>query len=212
MSGTRKAHAISKIYQLPTVEAVVIGCSAGGLSALQVVLAGLPKGVDAAFIIVAHTPPDGDNLLPKLLDSYCALPVTEAIEREPVIPGRVYIAPPNYHLLIEADHTFALSVDDRVCYSRPAVDILFMTAADVYREHLMGVVLTGANNDGAHGLQAVKNVGGITLVQDPATAYVNTMPLAAIATGAVDHVLALQDISVRMLMYCAIHRSTGGEH
>ena len=179
---------------------------------MQVVLAGLPKGVDAAFIIVAHTPPDGDNLLPKLLDSYCALPVTEAIEREPVIPGRVYIAPPNYHLLIEADHTFALSVDDRVCYSRPAVDILFMTAADVYREHLMGVVLTGANNDGAHGLQAVKNVGGITLVQDPATAYVNTMPLAAIATGAVDHVLALQDISVRMLMYCAIHRSTGGEH
>ena len=107
MSGTRKAHAISKICQLPTVEAVVIGCSAGGLSALQVVLAGLPKGVDAAFIIVAHTPPDGDNLLPKLLDSYCALPVSEAIEREPVIPGRVYIAPPNYHLLIEADHTFA---------------------------------------------------------------------------------------------------------
>lgn len=212
MSGTRKAHAISKICQLHTVEAVVIGCSAGGLSALQVVLAGLPIGVDAAFIIVAHTSPDGANLLPQLLDSYCALPVTEAIEREPVIPGRVYIAPSNYHLLIEADRTFALSVDDRVCYARPSVDVLFLTAAEVYREHLMGVVLTGANSDGAQGLKAVKDVGGMTLVQDPTTAFAVTMPLAAIATGAADHVLALQDISTKILMHCAIHRSTGGEH
>jgi two-component system chemotaxis response regulator CheB len=212
MSGTRKAHAASNICQLHTVEAVVIGCSAGGLSALKVVLAGLPRGVDAAFIIVAHTPPDGVNLLPQLLDSHCALSVTEAIEREPVVPGRVYIAPPNYHLLIEADRTFALSVDDRVCHVRPAVDVLFLSAADVYREHLMGVVLTGANSDGAQGLKAVKNAGGMTLVQDPATAYAESMPLAAIATGAADHVLALQDISVRILMHCALRRSTNGVH
>jgi len=127
-----------------------------------------------------------------------------------VMPRHVYIAPPNYHLLIEADHTFALSVDDRVCYVRPAVDVLFLTAADVYREHLMGVVLTGANSDGAHGLKAVKDAGGITLVQDPTTAYAESMPLAAIATGAADHVLTLQEISVRILTHCAIRRSTDG--
>jgi len=212
MSGTRKAHAVSNICQPHTVEAVVIGCSAGGLCALKVVLAGLPKGVNAAFIVVAHTPPDGASLLPQLLNSHCALPVTEAIEREPVVPGRVYIAPPNYHLLIEADRTFALSVDDHVCYVRPAVDVLFITAADVYREHLMGVVLTGANSDGALGLKAVKDAGGITLVQDPTTAYAESMPLAAIATGAACHVLALHEISGCILTHCAVCRSTDGVH
>ncbi len=174
-----------------TMEAVVIGCSAGGLDALRTVLETLPTGFPSAVIIVAHIAPDCDSLLPSLLTKACRLPVSEAQEREPILPGHVYVAPPNYHLLIEPDRTFALSVDERVCFVRPSIDVLFHSAADAYGERLIGVVLTGANSDGAQGLKAVKAVGGLTLVQDPANAYADAMPKAAIATGAADKILPL---------------------
>lgn len=177
------------------IEAVVIGCSAGGLNALHKVLDVLPIGFPATVIIVAHVAPERDNLLPALLAKTCRLPVSEAREREPALPGHVYVAPPNYHLLIEQDCTFALSVDERVCYVRPSIDVLFYSAADAYKEKLMGVVLTGANSDGAKGLKAIKAVGGVTLVQDPVEAYADTMPRAAIATGAVDKVLSLDALA-----------------
>jgi two-component system chemotaxis response regulator CheB len=181
------------------IGAVVIGCSAGGLDALRIVLAALPAGFPATVIIVAHTAPGGDNLLPSLLSKICRLPVSEAREREPALPGQVYVAPPNYHLLIEPTRVFALSVDERVCFVRPSIDVLFQSSADAYGEGLIGVILTGANSDGAQGLKAIKAAGGFILVQDPVGAYADTMPKAAIATGAVDKVLQLDDLAKEIL-------------
>jgi two-component system chemotaxis response regulator CheB len=183
-------------------EAAVIGCSAGGLDALKIVLGALPAKLGIAVIVVAHTAPDGNHLLPSLLGNICKLPVSEAREREAVLPGQVYVAPPNYHLLIEPQRSFALSVDERVCFVRPAIDVLFRSAADAYRQHLIGIVLTGANDDGAQGLKAVKNAGGYTLVQEPRGAYADTMPKAAIATAAVDRVLPLDALAEAVLRLC----------
>jgi two-component system chemotaxis response regulator CheB len=184
------------------VEAAVIGCSAGGLDALKVVLGAFPANLGIAVIVVAHTAPDGDHLLPSLLGNICKLPVSEAREREAVLPGQVYVAPPNYHLLIEPQRSFALSVDERVCFVRPAIDVLFRSAADAYRQHLIGIILTGANDDGAQGLKAVKDAGGYTLVQDPRGAYADAMPKAAIATAAVDRVLPLDALAEAVLRFC----------
>ncbi len=182
-----------------TIEAVVVGCSAGGLDALHILLDALPAEFPAAVIIVAHIAADSVNMLPSLLAKTCRLPVNEAVEREPVLPGHVYVAPPNYHLLVEPNHTFALSVDQRVCFVRPSIDVLFYSAADAYSESLAGIILTGANSDGAQGLKAVKAAGGLTLVQDPDSAYADTMPNAAIATGAVDKVLPLPALAAEIL-------------
>lgn len=184
-----------------SVEAVAIGCSAGGLDALRIVLGVLPTDFSAAVIIVAHTAPDGKHLLPAVLSNICQLPISEARERELVLPGHVYVAPPNYHLLIEPDRSFALSVDERVCFVRPSINVLFQSAADVYGKHLLGVILTGANSDGALGLQAIKAAGGFTLVQDPSTAYADTMPKAAIAMGNVDEVLPLDVLAQEIRRY-----------
>jgi two-component system chemotaxis response regulator CheB len=189
------AHAISQKNNDRLIEAVVVGCSAGGLNALHKVLDVLPIGFPVPVIIVAHTAPASENLLPALLAKTCRLPVSEAREREPALPGQIYVAPPNYHLLIEPDCTFALSVDERVCFVRPSIDVLFHSAADAYKERLMGVILTGANSDGAQGLKAIKAAGGYTLVQDPADAYADTMPRAAIAAGAADKVLPLDGLA-----------------
>jgi two-component system, chemotaxis family, protein-glutamate methylesterase/glutaminase len=181
-----------------SAEAVVIGCSAGGLDALRILLNALPAEFAAAVIVVAHTAPDGISMLPALLAKTCLLPVSEAMEREPVLPGHVYTAPPNYHLLIEPKRVFALSVDERVCFARPSIDVLFRSAADAYGERLTGVILTGANNDGAQGLKAIKAAGGLTLVQDPDSAYADTMPKAAIATGAVDKIKRLDALAAEI--------------
>ena len=190
------------------VDAVVIGCSAGGLNALRVVLGGLPPGLSATVIVVAHSAPDGPNLLPNLLAACCPLPVTEALEGALALPAHVYVAPANYHLLIESDQRFSLSVDARVCYVRPAIDVLFEAAADVYQERLLGIVLTGANSDGAQGLRAIKASGGQTLVQDPETAYAPAMPLAAIEAGAADWVLPLEAIAAAVLAHCPANAAT----
>lgn len=185
-----------------STDAVVIGCSAGGLNALLLLLKGLPGNLNSTIIIVSHTSAEGPNLLPQILSRSCSLPVSEAIEREPALPGHVYIAPSNYHLLIENDRHFAISVDQRVCYVRPSIDVLFCAAADVYQQHLMGIILTGANSDGAQGVIAINKAGGMILVQDPVTAESDTMPLAAIATGVVDKVLKLEDIADEILLHC----------
>lgn len=190
-----------KVSRYNAIDAVVIGCSAGGLRALRMLLQDLPTGLRAAIIICAHLSPDCPGLLPRLLATQCRLPVSEAIERESIVSGHVYIAPPNYHLLIEPEHRFALSVDKRVCYVRPAIDLLFTTAADAYRERLLGIILTGANNDGTQGLQAIKAVGGKTIVQDPITAEADTMPRSAIASGAADLVLPLSGIVNELLAF-----------
>lgn len=184
---------------MSAIDAAVIGCSAGGLQALQQILRPLPADLNIAIVIVSHVAPDGTYLLPHLLGRDCSLPVSEAEEREPVLPGRVYVAPPNYHLLIEPDVTFALSVDARVCNVRPAVDVLFTSAAETYRQRLAGLVLTGANADGAAGLKSIADAGGVCLVQDPETAVAEAMPKAAIASVAGAQVLPLHAIPAKLI-------------
>ena len=114
--------------------------------------------------------------------------------------NKIYIAPPNYHLLVEADRTFSLSIDEPVNYARPSIDVLFETAADVYKTNLIGVILTGANTDGSHGLKRIKETGGLSVVQDPSTAEADTMPRAAIAAVDVDYVLPLEEIGKVLTM------------
>jgi two-component system chemotaxis response regulator CheB len=176
-------------------EAIVMGVSAGGMSALSTVLSRLPADFALPIIIVQHMDPNSRDYLPDHLDRECNIQVKEAEDKENIMSGVAYIAPPNYHLLLEEDRTFSLSVDDAVNYSRPSIDVMFETAVDVYKEKLVGVVLTGANADGSKGLTKIKAMGGLAVVQDPATAHVDYMPKAAIASTKVDHILPLEEIS-----------------
>jgi two-component system chemotaxis response regulator CheB len=176
-------------------EAVVIGGSSGGFDALRRLLELLPAGLPLAILAVLHREPTSDALLARLLACRCRLPVKEVDEKESIRPGVVYVAPANYHLLVERDLSLSLSVDPRVCYSRPSIDVLFESAADAYRERLVGVLLTGANQDGTHGLRWIKARGGLTVAQDPRQAHAAVMPRSAIEAGVVDRVLALEEIA-----------------
>ena len=173
---------------------VVIGCSAGGLEALRRLLAPLPAGFPLPIVVIAHTSADSVSLLPSLLGRVCALPVIEAEDKMPAEPGRIHIGPPGYHLLVEEDQTFSLSVDDRVCNVRPSIDVLFESAADVWGDGLIGVILTGANSDGTAGHKAIKGAGGYGIAEDPKTAFAETMPRSAISAGVVDRILSLDAI------------------
>ena len=161
-------------------EAAVIGASAGALEALGILLAGLPKDFSLPLIIVVHLPPDKDSMLAELLSQHTHLIVKEAEDKEPILPGYVYIAAPDYHLLVEQDHRLSLSSEEPVRFSRPSIDVLFETAADAYSERLIGIILTGANADGALGLASIMANGGTGLVLKPELAYVATMPEAAL--------------------------------
>ena len=183
---------------------VVVGSSWGGLEAVGRLLAGLPAGFAAAVAIAQHRSPGfQDGTLSALLDERGQLPVREAEDKDPIEPGRAYLAPADYHLLVEADG-FSLSIDERVQYSRPSVDVLFESAADAYGERAVGVILTGANADGAAGLERVKARGGAAIVQDPADAERPEMPRAAIATGAADRVLPLAEIAPCLVELCGV--------
>lgn len=175
-------------------EAVVIGVSSGGLNALSRLLPLLSPDVALAIIIVQHQHPHADNFLATYLDKRCRIPVREAAEKEPILPNAVYIAPPNYHLLVESDRTFSLASTEKVNYARPSVDMLFITAAEIYQSHLIGVILTGANSDGSQGLRIIKEYGGLTIVQNPATAEAASMPESALKATSVDYVLSLEEI------------------
>ncbi|MEI6126286.1 MAG: chemotaxis protein CheB [Pseudomonadota bacterium] len=175
-------------------EAIVIGVSAGGLAVLRTLLGSLCPGFSLPVIIVQHEARDAGDFLPRYLNEHCAVRVKQAEEKERILPGTVYLAPPGYHLLVEYDTTFSLSLDEPVNYARPSIDVLFETAAEVYGPGLVGVVLTGANTDGAAGLKKIKDAGGLAIVQDPETAEVGSMPRAAIRATAVDHVLPLERI------------------
>lgn len=175
-------------------QAVVIGVSAGGIAALGKILPVLPEDYGLALLIVQHISADGGNYLVEHFATGCALPVVEAADKEPVRQGTIYFAPPNYHLLVERTKTIALTVDAKVNYARPSVDVLFETAAEAYCDSLIGVVLTGANNDGAAGLVKIKELGGLTIVQSPKSAEAKAMPMAAIDALEVDYILDLEDI------------------
>lgn len=176
-------------------DAIVIGTSAGGVQALGTLLPALPAGLGAAVFVVVHLPRERKSLLPSVFGPRCRLPVREAQDKEPVEAGTVYIAPPDYHLLVDEGPTLALSADPAVHFSRPSIDALLGSAVDVYGDRLLAILLTGANHDGAAGLQLVHAAGGMTIVQDPATAQVPQMPEAALALGAPDRLLPLAAIA-----------------
>jgi two-component system, chemotaxis family, protein-glutamate methylesterase/glutaminase len=177
------------------IDAVVIGASAGGVEALSILLPALSVKTQAALFIVLHLPRDRPSLLPDIFARKCALPVREAQDKEPVAPGTVYFAPANYHLLVDQGPQLALSVDDLVHHSRPSIDVLFESAADLYGTRLLGIILTGANEDGAEGLAAVHARGGMTVVQDPQTAHSPQMGRAALQHLIPDLVLSLAEIA-----------------
>lgn len=172
------------------IDAVAIGASAGGVEVLSLLLAALPAGCRASFFIVVHIPRERPSLLAEVFGTRCALPVREAEDKEPVQPGTVYFAPPDYHLLLDRGPACALSSDAPVHFSRPSIDVLFDSAADIYGERLLGLILTGANQDGAEGLAAVGRAGGRTVVQEPGGAAVPFLPEAALQQGPVDFVLS----------------------
>lgn len=172
-------------------EAMVIGVSAGGLAALGKILPKLSKDYPLAVLIVQHMRHDADGFLWRHLDTLCRLTVKEAEDKEAIQSKTVYIAPPDYHLLVEPDRTLSLSADERVNFSRPSIDVLFETAAETYQQRLIGVILTGANNDGTRGLQTIKSYGGLAIVQSPDSAESGAMPRSAIEEVAVDHIVPL---------------------
>jgi two-component system chemotaxis response regulator CheB len=185
-------------------EAVAIGASAGGIDALFTVLEGLQPPMAAAIAIVLHLPESHESRLVQVFASRVGVPVEEAQPRAPVVPGTIYFAPPGYHLLVEGDRTFSLSCDPPVLFSRPSIDVLLQSCAEAYGPALLGMVLTGANEDGARGLESVKACGGLTAVQDPAEAAHPAMPQAAIARADPDYVLPLAGL--RSLLHTVVRR------
>jgi two-component system chemotaxis response regulator CheB len=171
------------------VDAVVVGGSAGALEALQTLLPALPAGYAAAVVVVVHMQRQRPSLLTEVFAPRCALPVREAQHCAPVEAGAIVFAPPDYHLLIDAGPRLCLSVDAPLHFSRPAIDVLFESAADQFGERLIGVLLSGANADGAAGLATIGRLGGLTMVQSPASAQAPTMPQAGLAAWGVDYVL-----------------------
>jgi two-component system, chemotaxis family, protein-glutamate methylesterase/glutaminase len=177
------------------IDGIVIGTSAGGVEALAVLLPALRPATDVAVFIVLHLPRDRPSLLVEIFQPKCAMRVLEAQDKEPAEPGTIYFAPPDYHLLVDRGPQLMLSADDPVNFSRPSIDVLFESAADVFGERLLGIILTGANEDGARGLEAVRRAGGWTIVQQPETAQASLMTEAALKRGPVDCVLSLAQIA-----------------
>jgi two-component system chemotaxis response regulator CheB len=173
---------------------VVVGTSTGGLAAMQVLLPALAEDFPWPVVVVQHRSREPGSELCKFLRRCCRWSVLEPEDKEPIRAGHVYLAPRDYHLLVERGN-FALSTEAPVYFARPSIDVLFESAADAYGEHVVGVVLTGANVDGARGLSRIRAAGGLAVAQDPATARAPEMPLAAIAAAAVDRVLPLQEIA-----------------
>ncbi len=177
---------------------VVIGASAGGVAALRTLLGALAPDYPYPVVVVLHTRETQIEGLVSLFARSCTLPVLEAQAGEPLAAGCVYLAPGDYHLLVERDRRFSMSVDDRVCYVRPSADVLFLSAADAYGRATIGVILTGTNDDGARGLAAIRSAGGIGLVQDPQEAEEPAMPEAAIKLAGADAVLPLHQLAERL--------------
>jgi two-component system chemotaxis response regulator CheB len=176
-------------------ELVAFGASAGGVEVLHGLLTALPKNFAAAVMIVVHLPPDPPSYLVQSFGYRCALPVIEPDAGEQILAGRVYVAPPGYHLMVESDRTVALSTEAAVRFSRPSIDVMFESAAWVYRERLLAILLSGANDDGVRGLEAVRALGGLAWVQAPETASSPEMPRAAIERGVADDVLTPSSIA-----------------
>lgn len=186
---------ITATTRLAPIDAVVIGASAGGVEALSILLPAIPSDYRGAVLVVLHLPRERPSLLVNIFGPKCALPVREAEDKETVTPGTIYFAPPDYHLLVDRGPQLALSMDDPVNYSRPSIDVLFESAADVYSTRLLGIILTGASHDGAAGLEAVSRAGGMTCVQDPSTAHASLMIESALQRVRAQHILGLRGLA-----------------
>lgn len=182
-------------------ELVVIGCSMGGMHALQVIFEVLPKDFPLPIAVVQHRYRTSNEGLPAFLRRHSKLNVVDTVDKEWIRTGTVYLAPANYHLLVERGE-LSLSVDEAVAYSRPSIDVLFESAADAYPGGVIGVVLTGANADGARGAQRIKQRGGFVIAQDPKTAESPAMPQAAIDATRVDRILPLDRIGPFLVELC----------
>jgi two-component system, chemotaxis family, protein-glutamate methylesterase/glutaminase len=187
-----------------SAEAVVIGASAGALEALSVILPSFPEGFGLPVMVVVHVPPDKKSVLAELFSEKCAIKVVEAEDKEPIDGGTIYFAPADYHLLVEPDKSLSLSDDEPVFFSRPSIDVLFESAADAYGPSLIGVILTGASGDGALGMRAIVDAGGMAIVQSPEDAYAPTMPEAALAACPTAQVLSLDQIASHL---CSIRKA-----
>jgi two-component system chemotaxis response regulator CheB len=188
---------------------VVVGTSYGGLQALSTLLGAIPADFPFPLAVVQHRSRDSDETLSRLLQERSKLRVREVFDKEPIAAGHVYIGPPDYHLLVEGA-TFALSVDAPVAFSRPSIDVFFESAADALGPRVIGVLLTGANADGAMGLKRIKQRGGYAIVQDPQTAAARAMPDAGIALAPVDAVLPLAEIAGHLVDLAAARRMVHG--
>jgi two-component system chemotaxis response regulator CheB len=192
--SSSSAEAVDAAARRP-LRAVAIGASAGGFEAILAVVKDLPASFPVPLVAVLHLPDHHESRLAELFGLRLALQVREARDKESLAPGTLYFAPPGYHLSIEDDLSFSLSCEDRVSFARPSIDVLFASAADAYGKSLAGILLTGANYDGAAGLAGMQVAGALTIVQDPATADVATMPEAALRRMTPDLILSLAEIN-----------------
>jgi two-component system, chemotaxis family, protein-glutamate methylesterase/glutaminase len=191
-------------HDRPRWRLVVIGTSLGGLTALPTILRALPAGFRCPVVVVQHRAIDVDDVsLLAALQRGCPLELREVEDKDPLRPGRVYLAPADYHVLVEGDH-LTLSTEARVLHARPSIDVLFESAADAHGERVIGVVLTGASRDGVSGSQEIKRRGGFVVVQDPATAEAKLMPASVLSAVAVDRVLRLDQIAQCLVLHSAM--------
>jgi two-component system chemotaxis response regulator CheB len=185
---------MNKINLNNSYKAVVIGGSAGSFQGMVKILAQLPKGFPLPIIMALHRLKHVRHGFVEALSLKSVVPVTEPFDKEHIKKGSIYLAPANYHLSVELGHYFALSTEEMVNNSRPAIDITLSTCAYVYKEKLIGILLSGANRDGAMGMKHIKDRGGLTIVQDPAECMIETMPKAALAVTQIDHILKVDQI------------------
>jgi two-component system chemotaxis response regulator CheB len=195
---------------MSTIEVIVMGGSAGALDALMAVLPAM-KDHRVPIVIALHLAPDQPSLVPQLVRRATTRPAYEAEDKMPIRQGEIYVAPPNYHVLLERDGTLALSVDDPVQFSRPSIDVLFESAAEAYGAAVAGVLLSGANDDGARGLQRIAEEGGVAIIQSPETAVQRTMPEAAMRRlGGSGHVVAVAALGEFLTSLTVVDRSDQG--
>ena len=190
-------------------QVIVMGCSWGGLTALRTIVTALPAAFDIPTVIIQHRHRDSDAMLARFLQGHTALRVCEVEDKQPIESGRIFIAPANYHLLVEEGH-FSLSLEAPVRYSRPSIDVAFTSAADANGHHAVGVVLTGSNDDGAEGLRRIADAGGMTVIQDPSTAESPVMPLAAVHAVPTARVFAVDRIAAFLGTLPSAHERTAG--
>jgi len=179
-------------------KAIVIGTSAGGMEALRILFSSIKKNLKLPIIIVQHVSPHSQSYLSEYLKKFTDLNVKEADEKEKITISNVYIAPSNYHTLIELDESLSFTVEPRVSYARPSIDVLFESAAYCYRSQLIGIILTGGNYDGTSGLKLIEKMEGFTIVQNPQEAEVDSMPKAAIKSCKINFIGNLKEIAEKI--------------